>query len=134
MYHCEQFSIKLPALWTSLNVPSEVLSTIFFECFIDFLSDRAKGCFFCWSFYLFVFLVQTVMTVHCTLMVTCGDLLTLLYVVTCCVLLYIVLFSCIVLSVSCSLVVTCWEGADLWAVLYMVLSSDFVTFQFDILG
>ena len=97
MYHCEQFSIKLPALWTSLNVPSEVLSTIFFECFIDFLSDRAKGCFFCWSFYLFVFLVQTVMTVHCTLMVTCGDLLTLLYVVTCCVLLYIVLFSCIVL-------------------------------------
>ena len=99
-----------------------------------FLVTVPRQCYFCWSFYLFVFLVQTVMTANCTLMVTSGDLLTLLYVVTCCVLLYIVLFSCIVLSVSCSLVVTCWEGADLWAVMYVVVSCDFVTFPFGILG
>ena len=41
---------------------------------------------------------------------------------------------CFVLSVSCSLVVTCWEGADLWALLYVAFPCDFVTFPFDVLG
>ena len=36
--------------------------------------------------------------------------------------------SCVVLSVSCSLVVNCW------ALLYVVLSCDFSTYLFDVLG
>ena len=39
-----------------------------------------------------------------------------------------------VLSVPCSLVVTCWERADLLALLYMMFSCAFVTFQYGVLG
>ena len=39
-----------------------------------------------------------------------------------------------VLSVPCSLVVTCWERADLLALLYLMLSCVFVTFPYGALG
>ena len=39
-----------------------------------------------------------------------------------------------VLSVSCSLVVTCWERADLLALLYVIFSCVFVTFPYGVLG
>ena len=39
-----------------------------------------------------------------------------------------------VLSVSCSLVVTCWERADLLALLRVMLSFIFVTFPYIVLG
>ena len=39
-----------------------------------------------------------------------------------------------VLSVPCSLVVTCWERADLLALLYGMFSCVFVTFPYGILG
>ena len=39
-----------------------------------------------------------------------------------------------VLSVPCSLVVTCWEQADLLALLYVVFSCVFVTFPCGVLG
>ena len=38
------------------------------------------------------------------------------------------------LSVSCSLVVTCWERADLFAILCVMLSCVFVTFPYGVLG
>ena len=38
------------------------------------------------------------------------------------------------LSVPCNLVVTCWEVADLLALLYMVFSCGFVTFPYGVLG
>ena len=38
------------------------------------------------------------------------------------------------LSVPCNLVVTCWERADLLALLYMVLSCVFVIFPYGVLG
>ena len=49
------------------------------------------------------------------------------------------LFICIclchiVLSVFCSLVVTCWERADLLALLYLTFCCDLVIFQYGILG
>ena len=34
----------------------------------------------------------------------------------------------------CSLVVTCWEGAKLLALLCVMFSGDFVTFQYRVLG
>ena len=40
----------------------------------------------------------------------------------------------IVLSVSCSLLVTCWERADLLALLYVMFSCVFVTLPFNVLG
>ena len=39
-----------------------------------------------------------------------------------------------VLSVSCSLVVTCWEIADLLALLYVMFSCVFDTFRYGVLG
>ena len=39
-----------------------------------------------------------------------------------------------VLSVLCSLVVTCWQRADLLALLYMMFSCVFVTFECGVLG
>ena len=39
-----------------------------------------------------------------------------------------------VLSVTCSLVVTCWERADLMALLYVMFSCVFVTFPYGVLG
>ena len=39
-----------------------------------------------------------------------------------------------VLSVPCSLAVTCWEGADLLALLYVMFSCIFVIFLFGVLG
>ena len=38
------------------------------------------------------------------------------------------------LSVPCSHVVSCWERADLLALLYVMFSCVFVTFLYDILG
>ena len=38
------------------------------------------------------------------------------------------------MSVPCSLVVTCWERADLLALLYVMLSCVFVIFPFGVLG
>ena len=38
-----------------------------------------------------------------------------------------------VLSVPCSLVVTCWEKADLLALLYVMFSCVFVTFPYGVL-
>ena len=38
-----------------------------------------------------------------------------------------------VLSVPCSLVATCWERVDLLALLYVMFSCVFVTFQNDVL-
>ena len=38
-----------------------------------------------------------------------------------------------VMFVSCSLKVTCWERADLLALLYVMFSCDFVTFSYRIL-
>ena len=38
------------------------------------------------------------------------------------------------LSVHCSLVVTCWERANLLAILYVMFSCVFVTFPFGVLG
>ena len=38
------------------------------------------------------------------------------------------------LSVHCSLVVTCWERADLLALLYVMFSCVFVTFPCGVLG
>ena len=39
-----------------------------------------------------------------------------------------------VLPVPCSLMVTCWESADLLALLYVMFSWVFVTFQYGVLG
>ena len=39
-----------------------------------------------------------------------------------------------VLNVYCSLVATCWEGANLLAVLYVMFSCVFVTFPCGVLG
>ena len=39
-----------------------------------------------------------------------------------------------VLSVHCSIVVSCWEGADLMALLHVTSSSVFVTFPYGVLG
>ena len=39
-----------------------------------------------------------------------------------------------VLFVHCSLVVTCWERADLLALLYVMFSCVFVTFPYGVLG
>ena len=39
-----------------------------------------------------------------------------------------------VMSVSCSLEVTCWERADLLAILYVMFYCVFVTFPFGVLG
>ena len=53
-------------------------------------------------------------------------------------LLWIVFIICVsrhtVLSVLCSLVVTCWESADLLALVYVTFSCEFVTFPYDVLG
>ena len=38
------------------------------------------------------------------------------------------------MTVSCSLEVTCWERADLLALLYVRFSCVFVIFPFDVLG
>ena len=38
------------------------------------------------------------------------------------------------LSVPCSLVVTCWEKADLLALLYVMFSCVLVTFPYGVLG
>ena len=38
------------------------------------------------------------------------------------------------LSVTCSLVITCWERADILALLYMMFSCVFVTFPYVALG
>ena len=38
------------------------------------------------------------------------------------------------MSVSCSLIVTCWEIADLLALLYVMFSCVFGTFVYDVLG
>ena len=38
------------------------------------------------------------------------------------------------MSVHCSLVVTCWERANLLAILYMIFSCVFVTFSCGVLG
>ena len=40
----------------------------------------------------------------------------------------------IVLSVSCILMVTCWEKADLLALLYVMFYCVFVTFPYGVLG
>ena len=40
----------------------------------------------------------------------------------------------IILSVSCSRVVTCWERGDSFALLFVIFSGAFVTFQYSILG
>ena len=48
--------------------------------------------------------------------------------------LFIICVSChTVLSAPCSLVVTCWERADLLALLYVIFSCVFVTFQHGVL-
>ena len=39
-----------------------------------------------------------------------------------------------VMSVSCSLEVTCWERADLLALLNVMFSCAFVTFTYSVLG
>ena len=39
-----------------------------------------------------------------------------------------------VLSVPCSLVITCWERADLLALLCVIFSCVFVTFPYGVLG
>ena len=39
-----------------------------------------------------------------------------------------------VLSVPCSLVVTCWERADLLALLYVMFSCVFVTLPYGVIG
>ena len=39
-----------------------------------------------------------------------------------------------VFSVPCSLVVTCWERADIFALLYVMFSCVFVTFPYGVLG
>ena len=75
-------------------LPPKYCQLSFLSALLIFLVTVPRRCFFCWSFSLFVFIVQTVMSVHCSLMVTCRDLLALLYVVTC-VLLNIVLFFCV---------------------------------------
>ena len=38
------------------------------------------------------------------------------------------------MSVCCNIVVTCWERADLFALLNVMLSCVFVTFLFGVLG
>ena len=38
------------------------------------------------------------------------------------------------MSISCSLVVTCWERADLLALLYVMFSCVVVTFPYGVLG
>ena len=38
------------------------------------------------------------------------------------------------MSVSCSLKATCWEMADLLALLYVMFSCVFVTFSYSVLG
>ena len=38
------------------------------------------------------------------------------------------------LSVHCNLVVTCWEGANLSALLYVMFACVFVTFKCGVLG
>ena len=38
----------------------------------------------------------------------------------------------IVLSVPCSLLITCWESADLLALLCVLFSCVFVTFPYDV--
>ena len=46
-------------------------------------------------------------------------------------------FVCVchtVLYVTCSLLVTCWESADLLALLYVMLSCASVTFPYGVLG
>ena len=48
---------------------------------------------------------------------------------------FLICVSCnTVLSVPCSLVVTCWERADLLALLYVMFSCVFVTFPYGVLG
>ena len=39
-----------------------------------------------------------------------------------------------VMSVYCSLVVTCWERADLFALLFVTFSCAFLTFPYGVLG
>ena len=41
---------------------------------------------------------------------------------------------CTIMSVPCSLVITCWEKADLLAILYVMLPCVFVTFSYDVSG
>ena len=49
--------------------------------------------------------------------------------------LFVISVSChSVFSVPCSLVVTCWEMADLLALLYVICYCVFVTFQYGVLG
>ena len=54
------------------------------------------------------------------------------------ILLWILFVICVsyhtVLSVPCSHVVTCWERADLLALLYVMFSCVFVTFPYGVLG
>ena len=53
-------------------------------------------------------------------------------------LLWILFAMCVschtVMSVLCSLVVTCWEGGDLFALLYVMFLVFFVTFLIGVLG
>ena len=100
-----------------------------------------------WCFFVDLFsylLLSSVMSVPCSLVVTCwekADLLTLMYVmfsrafvtfpygVLCQVLdLFGYLRLSSVMSVSCSLVVTCWERVDLLTLMYVIFSCAFVTF------
>ena len=37
-------------------------------------------------------------------------------------------------AVSCSFVITCWDRADLFALLYVKVSCVFVSFPYDVLG
>ena len=46
---------------------------------------------------------------------------------------YLICFNAL-LSVPCSLVITCWERADLLALLCDVFSCVFVTFPYGVLG
>ena len=50
------------------------------------------------------------------------------------VLLFCVCLCHIVLSVSCSLMFTCWERADVLALVYVAFSCLFVTFPYGILS
>ena len=89
-------------------LPLKYCQLSFLSALLIFLVTVPMRCFFCWSFKLFVLLVQTVMSVHCSLMVTCRVLLTVLYVVTCCVLLYNVLFFHVLF---CLCLVAFWSPA-----------------------
>ena len=72
-----------------------------FKPFSDFLLTVSMWCFFCGSFLLFMFYVCPYYTV---------------------------------LSVPCSLVITCWDGADLSALLCVMFPCVLVTFPCGVSG